>query len=134
VPKSLADGEPVGDGRNEPNRNPHLPPPRDRLDWSLAFRQPFNFIRMLIGPDNYNCIKFCCCSIILITFCAFIALVIAQLIAVNRRPRYLLVDEWQDDIIHQGGQAAANESLPAGAIAMADVLQEDAGSGVGGGG
>ena len=49
VPKSLADGEPVGDGRNEPNRNPHLPPPRDRLDWSLAFRQPFNFIRMLIG-------------------------------------------------------------------------------------
>ena len=86
------------------------------------------------GPDNYNCIKFCCCSIILITFCAFIALVIAQLIAVNRRPRYLLVDEWQDDIMHQGGQAAANESLSAGAVAMADVLHEDAGSGGGGGG
>eukprot|EP00745_Piridium_sociabile_P020311 TRINITY_DN31229_c0_g3_i1.p1 TRINITY_DN31229_c0_g3~~TRINITY_DN31229_c0_g3_i1.p1 ORF type:complete len:496 (+),score=46.58 TRINITY_DN31229_c0_g3_i1:80-1567(+) len=85
LPKAISEANPVGKGREEPNKNPHLPPPKDRIDWSMALKDPIEFIKILMGPDNFNCLKFCTCSIILITFCAFIALVLSQLVVAGKQ-------------------------------------------------
>jgi hypothetical protein len=35
MPKWKADVSKVGEGRNDPNMNPYLPPPQGRFEWSL---------------------------------------------------------------------------------------------------
>eukprot|EP00922_Rhytidocystis_sp_ex-Travisia-forbesii_P067721 GHVS01100769.1.p1 GENE.GHVS01100769.1~~GHVS01100769.1.p1 ORF type:complete len:465 (+),score=76.91 GHVS01100769.1:202-1395(+) len=80
LPKALALKNPVGLGREEPNRDPFLAAPGGRIGWKMLFKSPMHFLRILIGPDNMNCLKFCCCSICLITFIAFIVMVIAQIV------------------------------------------------------
>ena len=39
----------VGEGRNEPNQSPFLPPPTGRLEFQLM--NPLKFISDLVGPD-----------------------------------------------------------------------------------
>jgi len=70
VPKALADSNPVGFGRNEPNNDPYLPGPTGRLKFTL---NPFSMGSQLLGP--VLCAKFacCCCSIFLIIVLYFLA-------------------------------------------------------------
>ena len=62
VPKSYADAEPVGKGREEPNVNPNLPPPVGRLEFTL---NPFKMVNQCVGPKfRRKC--YCLCLLCLI--------------------------------------------------------------------
>ena len=64
VPKELADQEPVGKGRGEPNVNPYLPPPVGRLEFTL---NPFKMINQLVGPKfRRKCYCFCLLCLIIV--------------------------------------------------------------------
>ena len=68
LPKALADIEKVGKGRDEPNINPHLPPPVGRFEWTL---NPFKFLNQLVGPKfrkKCYCICLCCLAIIYLVY------------------------------------------------------------------
>ena len=63
-PKALADAEPLGKGRDEPNMNPYLPPPVGRLEFTL---NPCKMINQCIGPKfRRKCYCFCLLCIIII--------------------------------------------------------------------
>ena len=55
VPKESALACPVGEGRDEPNIDPHLPEPTGRFQWSL---NPCSLINQTCGP-GFRC-KICC--------------------------------------------------------------------------
>uniref|UniRef100_A0A0G4GHI3 C2 domain-containing protein n=1 Tax=Chromera velia CCMP2878 TaxID=1169474 RepID=A0A0G4GHI3_9ALVE len=80
VPDVFAANDVLGKGREQPNRNPYLPPPNGRIEWSQLFKQPVTFIKMLMGPDNFNFLKFMTCSILFITFIAVLAIALSSLI------------------------------------------------------
>ena len=62
VPKDVADAEPLGKGREEPNTNPNLPPPVGRLEFTL---NPFKMINQCVGPKfRRKC--YCICLLCLI--------------------------------------------------------------------
>ena len=62
VPKDVADAEPLGKGREEPNTNPNLPPPVGRLEFTL---NPFKMINQCVGPKfRRKC--YCLCLLCLI--------------------------------------------------------------------
>lgn len=67
VPEVRAKACPVGEGRNEPNIDPKLPPPVGRFEWSL---NPLKIISQLVGPEFKMkiCLGLCCilCCLILI--------------------------------------------------------------------
>ena len=65
LPKAMAEIEKVGKGRDEPNINPHLPPPVGRFEWTV---NPCKFINQLIGPKFR---KKCYCIIICVLLIAY---------------------------------------------------------------
>ena len=68
VPKAQATACPVGEGRNEPNVDPFLPPPVGRFSWSW---NPCKLIAQTVGPE-YR-IKACliCCGALCLALCVF---------------------------------------------------------------
>ena len=63
LPKALADIEKVGKGRDEPNVNPHLPPPVGRFEWTI---NPFKLVNQLVGPKfRRKCYCICLCCLII---------------------------------------------------------------------
>jgi hypothetical protein len=68
-PKDKAIALPVGQGRNEPNNNPYLPPPVGRLKWSW---NPFVLGTELCGPAlcaKFTCCLMCAAFVLLMVFC-----------------------------------------------------------------
>ncbi|CAM9759930.1 unnamed protein product [Heterosigma akashiwo] len=63
LPKEMADADPVGKGRSEPNHSPFLPPPTGRLQFSI---NPFRMAYELLGPAL--CIKIAGTLICVIAF------------------------------------------------------------------
>ena len=64
LPKNLADIEPLGKGREEPNSNPHLPPPVGRLEFTL---NPFKMINQCVGPKfRTKCYCFCVLCLVIV--------------------------------------------------------------------
>jgi len=67
VPDKRAQACPVGEGRNDPNIDPKLPPPIGRFEWSL---NPLKLLSQLVGPEFKAkiCLILCCalCCLILI--------------------------------------------------------------------
>mmetsp|Transcript_15392 Transcript_15392/g.31719 ORF Transcript_15392/g.31719 Transcript_15392/m.31719 type:complete len:1960 (+) Transcript_15392:197-6076(+) len=60
VPKTLADTNPVGFGRKEPNSDPYLPGPQGRLKFTL---NPFSMGAQIFGPAICAKIACICCCI-----------------------------------------------------------------------
>jgi hypothetical protein len=59
--KEEADEAPLGAGRKEENRDPYLPPPEGRIEFSM---NPMKMLRQLISPAYLKkCQKFFCCII-----------------------------------------------------------------------
>ncbi|CAN0309335.1 unnamed protein product [Scytosiphon promiscuus] len=81
-PLEKAEQQPVGNGRNDPNNEPFLPPPTGRLRFSL---NPFVMGSELFGPKicaKITCI--CCCVIsifLLVYFSGFFNLIFSFLLA-----------------------------------------------------
>ena len=64
LPKSMAEIDKVGKGRDEPNVNPFLPPPVGRFEWTL---NPLKFINQLVGPKfRKKCYCFCLCCLAIV--------------------------------------------------------------------
>ena len=64
LPKSMADIEPLGKGREEPNMNPYLPPPVGRLEFTL---NPFKMINQCVGPKfRRKCYCYCILCLVII--------------------------------------------------------------------
>ena len=64
LPKKIADLEPLGKGRNEPNMNPYLPPPVGRLEFTL---NPFKMMNQCIGPKfRKKCYCYCILCLIVV--------------------------------------------------------------------
>ena len=64
LPKQLADLEPLGKGREEPNMNPYLPPPVGRLEFTL---NPFKMINQCVGPKfRRKCYCYCVLCLVII--------------------------------------------------------------------
>ena len=63
IPMHIAKNMEVGAGRNEPNMNPHLPPPVGRIEFSL---NPFKMLAQMVGPEflakiwGIACVMLCC--------------------------------------------------------------------------
>jgi hypothetical protein len=68
VPIVQAQSCPVGEGRNEPNQDPFLPPPVGRFAWTW---NPCKLIAQTVGPE-YQCkaVLYCCLALCLV-LCVF---------------------------------------------------------------
>jgi len=68
VPLVQAQSCPVGEGRNEPNQDPFLPPPVGRFSWSW---NPCKLIAQTVGPE-YQCkAALYCCLALCLVLCVF---------------------------------------------------------------
>ena len=64
LPKNIADIEPLGKGREDPNMNPYLPPPVGRLEFTL---NPFKMINQCVGPKfRRKCYCYCILCLIIV--------------------------------------------------------------------
>ena len=64
LPKSLADMDKVGKGRDEPNVNPYLPPPTGRLQFTL---NPFKMMNQCVGAKfRRKCYCYCLCCLLVV--------------------------------------------------------------------
>jgi hypothetical protein len=71
VPKSLADRRLCGDGREEPNRFPALPPPDGRVDFTKMWN-PMYAMQQCCGDSlARECGMGCCCVVLVLGFVAF---------------------------------------------------------------
>jgi len=70
VPKSIAETNPVGFGRKEPNSDPYLPGPTGRLKFTL---NPFSMGSQIFGPAICAKIACACCCVIGALVAYFIA-------------------------------------------------------------
>ena len=78
-PKELADKNPQGVGREEPNNDPFCPPPEGRIQLSL---NPFKMLAQLIPPKLRR--QLCCalCCIICLGLCVMMGpMIFSSLIA-----------------------------------------------------
>jgi len=66
LPKTIADTRPLGSARENPNMEPHLPPPVGRLEFSL---NPFKMLAQLVGPEFLAKIYGIICPLICCTLC-----------------------------------------------------------------
>jgi hypothetical protein len=62
VPEIEYENDPVGSARNEPNKDPYLPPPNGRLSFSL---NPMAIFYELCSPRVICCIVCCLCCVLL---------------------------------------------------------------------
>ncbi|CAM9677192.1 unnamed protein product [Hapterophycus canaliculatus] len=81
-PLEKAEQQPVGNGRNDPNNEPFLPPPTGRLRFSL---NPFVMGSELFGPKICAQIACTCCCVIsiflLVYFSGFFNLIFSFILA-----------------------------------------------------
>ena len=64
VPQWKAENIPVGQGRDEPNVDPYLPPPVGRIEFTL---NPFKMLNQLVGPKfRRKCYMALCVSLLVI--------------------------------------------------------------------
>jgi hypothetical protein len=64
VPAVEYENDPVGSGRNEPNKDPYLPPPNGRLSFSL---NPMTIFYELCSPRVICALACClCCTVIMV--------------------------------------------------------------------
>ena len=63
VPEVEYENDPVGSGRNEPNKDPYLPPPNGRLSFSL---NPMAIFYELCSPRVICAIICCLCCMVLV--------------------------------------------------------------------
>ena len=70
VTKENALENPLGEGRNEPNTDPFLPPPEGRIEFSL---DPWKMLKQLISPELRMKIQASICSIICCLLCIYLA-------------------------------------------------------------
>ena len=78
LPKNIADLEPLGRGRNEPNMNPYLPPPVGRLEFTL---NPIRMINQCVGPKfRRKCYFFCIICLLVIYFINALPTIIGKII------------------------------------------------------
>jgi len=62
LPESLAEQKKAGEGRDDPNANPALPPP-DRIAWGSLIFAPHRLLYEILGPEL-------CCRMMIIVFIA----------------------------------------------------------------
>ena len=78
LPKSLAEIEKVGKGREEPNVNPNLPPPVGRFEWTV---NPFKLVNQLVGPKfRKKCYCYCLCCLALVYFIYALPTILTKMI------------------------------------------------------
>mmetsp|Transcript_21382 Transcript_21382/g.21169 ORF Transcript_21382/g.21169 Transcript_21382/m.21169 type:complete len:260 (+) Transcript_21382:2306-3085(+) len=82
VPEMRAQACPVGEGRDDPNIDPKLPPPIGRFQWSL---NPLKMISQLCGPEFKAkiCLFLCCalcCLLMIFVFPMFFSSVMSNLV------------------------------------------------------
>jgi len=70
IPKNMADSNPAGFGRKEPNNDPYLPEPQGRLKFTL---NPFSMGTQLFGPALCARIACCLCCVFGVLLTYFIA-------------------------------------------------------------
>lgn len=70
LPKAEADKNKVGEAQSEPNVNPFLPKPENRMTLSL---NPFEMIRQLLGPQFRRMGYTVIFSLLCIALCIFLA-------------------------------------------------------------
>ena len=68
VPLQQALSCPVGEGRNEPNQDPFLPPPVGRFSWSW---NPCKLISQSVGPEYQVKAALYCCLALCVVLCVF---------------------------------------------------------------
>jgi hypothetical protein len=59
----------VGNGRDDPNVNPYLPPPVGRISFTL---NPFKMLNQCVGPKYRRRIYCFCCCMICIAYLIFV--------------------------------------------------------------
>jgi hypothetical protein len=69
-PGSIAEKNPVGDGRNEPNMEPHLPPPIGRIAFSL---NPFTMLGQLVNKAYLAKLYKILCVLVCLACCIALA-------------------------------------------------------------
>ena len=69
MPTWKAEISKVGEGRNEPNINPYLPPPQGRFEWSL---NPFKMLNQLVGPGVRGKVYCACCIVLCVLLVLFL--------------------------------------------------------------
>ena len=79
TPVGMAEANPVGSGRSEPNHSPFLPPPVGRIKFSP---NPIANLMQLVGPELRRKIYVYCCLAACIALCiALFPLVIGNIIS-----------------------------------------------------
>jgi hypothetical protein len=77
----MAEACPVGEGRDEPNVDPHLPDPVGRIKWSW---NPWTMFCQLVGPEM-RC-KVCCalCCVLCLALLIFMGpMLVSNLISAS---------------------------------------------------
>jgi hypothetical protein len=75
-PGAIAKQNPVGEGRNEPNMLPHLPPPIGRIEFSL---NPFKMLAQLVNKEYLKKLY----AIIGVLLCVAACIMIAPMVVSN---------------------------------------------------
>ena len=78
VPKEEYDNDPVGKARDEPNKDPYLPPPQGRLSFTL---NPLAILKELCSPRVICCIICCLVCMILVTAMIFVSSQLSGVVA-----------------------------------------------------
>jgi hypothetical protein len=78
VPKEEYENDPVGKARDEPNKDPYLPPPNGRLSFTL---NPLAILKELCSPRVICCIVCCLVCMVLVTAMIFISSQLSGLVA-----------------------------------------------------
>jgi hypothetical protein len=76
LPKEVAESCKVGEGRDEPNVDPRLPPPIGRIEWTM---NPLKMMSQLVGPEmKTKALMLLCCIL-----CCLMLIFIAPLVFSN---------------------------------------------------
>eukprot|EP00916_Digyalum_oweni_P009599 GHVL01016184.1.p1 GENE.GHVL01016184.1~~GHVL01016184.1.p1 ORF type:complete len:2251 (+),score=411.05 GHVL01016184.1:38-6790(+) len=78
ITKDIADANPVGEGQDAPNHDPHLPPPEGRVSWRTWLSDPVLMLKKTLGPDAYRCVTVGTFTVLTILLVALILFTIAQ--------------------------------------------------------
>jgi|TARA_B110001450_G_C17257529_1_gene334127 hypothetical protein len=67
--KEDADEDPLGKGRTEPNKDPFLPPPEGRIEFSM---NPWKMLKRLVSPKFLKKMQKCFCCLICLAITIFL--------------------------------------------------------------